>query len=105
MPAKNEMEVCYYNLKPTTGQNNTSSGINPNAVPPRTSNYTAFDPAQTSATDFRSTGAEDFSLNGYWTSTEFSSTNGTGNYFDVGFQFNGSKTNAYRVRAIRRVPV
>jgi hypothetical protein len=38
MPAKNELEVCYYNLKPTTDSNNTSSGINANAVPARASN-------------------------------------------------------------------
>jgi len=105
MPAKNELEVCYYNLKPTTTVNNTSSGINANAVPARASNYTSGDPAQTTATDFKSTGAEDFAPNGYWSSTEFSSTDGTGNYFDVGFQFNGAKTNTYRVRAVRRVAV
>ena len=58
MPAKNELEVCYYNLKPTTTSNNTAYGINANAVPARASNYTAGDPAQTSATDFKSTGAE-----------------------------------------------
>jgi hypothetical protein len=53
MPAKNELEVCYYNLKPTTQNNNTSSGINANAVPARASNYTTGTPAQTSATAFR----------------------------------------------------
>jgi len=52
MSAKNELEVCYYNLKPTTTANNTSSGINPNAVPARASNYTAGTPAQTSAANF-----------------------------------------------------
>ena len=31
MPAKNELEVCYYNLKPATYSNNTSYGINANA--------------------------------------------------------------------------
>ena len=49
MPAKNELEVCYFNLKPTTDPNDTGSGINPNAVPARASNYTAGNPAQTSA--------------------------------------------------------
>ena len=41
MPATNELEICYYNLKPTTDSNNTSSGINANAVPARASNYTS----------------------------------------------------------------
>jgi hypothetical protein len=61
MPAKNELEVCYYNLKPTTNNNDTGSGINANAVPARASNYTTSIPAQTSATDFKDTGTEDFS--------------------------------------------
>ena len=50
LPAKNELEVCYYNLKPTTQSNNTSYGINANAVPARASNYTSGNPAQTTAT-------------------------------------------------------
>jgi len=107
MPAKNELEVCYYNLKPTTNNNITNFGTNTNAVPSRGSNYTAGDPAQTSATDFQNTGAEDFALASYWSSTEFSATDGWRQYFENGNQdSNGSsKTNSYRVRAIRRVAV
>jgi hypothetical protein len=45
MPAKNELEVCYFNLKPTTDSNSTSSGANTNAFPSRESNYTAGSPA------------------------------------------------------------
>ena len=106
MPAKNELEVCYYNLKPTTSTNNTSSGINANAVPARASAYTAGTPAQTSATDFQSTGAEDFVANSYWSSTENSASDAWMQYFVNGGQYSGSsKTNNYRVRAIRRVAV
>jgi hypothetical protein len=108
MPAINELEVCYYNLKPTTQSNNTSKGINPNAVPARASNYTAGNPAQTSATDFRSTGAEDFVNTHYWSSTSglFSSTTASLKYFDTGNQIDyGSKTFSTYVRAIRRVAV
>ena len=106
MPAKNEIEVCYYNLKPTTTNNNTSSGINPNAVPARASNYTAGTPAQTSATDFKDTGAEDFANVQYWSSTE----QATGFYawyqtFYNGHQINTNKTSLNRVRAIRSVAV
>ena len=106
MPAKNELEICYYNLKPSTASNNTSSGINANAVPARASNYTTGTPAQTSATDFQDTGAEDF-LNTYWASTEGSATQGWVQNFNVGGQyFSGfSKAYNYRVRAIRRVAV
>ena len=106
MPAMNELEVCYYNLKPTTSSNYTSSGINANAVPARASNYTAGTPAQTSAADFQVTGAEDFIAQVYWSSTEFSSTNAWNQYFGIGRQYsNYTKTTYTKVRAIRRVAV
>lgn len=106
MPAKNELEICYYNLKPTTSSNSTSSGTNTNAVPSRGSNYTAGTPAQTSATNFQITGAERFFANYYWSSTENSATEAWNQYFGSGIQyFNGSKTASYRVRAVRRLPV
>ena len=105
MPAKNELEVCYYNLKPTTTSNNTSVGANTNAVPSRGSNYTAGTPAQTSATDFKDTGAEDFVAATYWSSTEFSATGGWAKNFSSGYQGNYGKNYYGRVRAIRRVAV
>ena len=106
MPAKNELEVCYFNLKPTTTSNNTSSGINPNAVPARASNYTAGTPAQTSAADFKSTGTEDFGASVYWCSTEISTTAAWVQGFSTGSQPNYFYKNiGYRVRAVRRVAV
>lgn len=106
MPAKNELEVCYFNLKPTTANNNTNSGINSNAVPARASNYTTGDPAQTSAAAFQSGGAEPFVDAPYWTSTELSDTGARNQYFNNGFQnANFNKTFDRRVRAIRRVAV
>ena len=106
MPAKNELEVCYYNLKPTTSSNNTASGINANAVPARASNYTTGTPAQTSATDFRNTGAEDFIAGYYWSSTELSAVYASVQSLDIGYQGPSTKTSsAYSVRAIRRIPV
>ena len=105
MPAKNEMEVCYYNLKPTTQSNNTSSGINANAVPARASNYTAGTPAQTSATDFKVTGAEDFAVDCYWNSTETGNSYAAASYFASGHQYSTVKYTSRRVRAVRRVAV
>ena len=105
MPAKNELEVCYYNLKPTTTSNNTSFGTNTNAVPSRGSNYTSGNPAQTSATDFQSTGAEDFATGFYWSSTEQSSTGAWLQNFGAGTQIAYDKNVSYSVRAIRRVAV
>ena len=107
MPAKNELEVCYYNLKPTTASNDTSAGINANAVPARASTYTAGDPAQTTATDFRNTGAEDFIVDYYWSSTQSPATPGA--LFRQQF-VNGQTNIQYKnlsqyVRAVRRVAV
>jgi len=105
MPAKNELEVCYYNLKPTTDANNTSFGINPNAVPARASTYTAGNPAQTSATNFQSGGSEEFSATDYWSSTESSATSGYRLDFYYGLLLGITKNNLRSVRAIRRVAV
>jgi hypothetical protein len=105
MPAKNELEVCYFNLKPGTALNDTSVGTNANAVPARTSNYTSGTPAQTSATDFRTTGAEDFATAAYWNSTENSASTAKAQNFDYGLQGYGQKNNTNNVRAIRKVAV
>jgi hypothetical protein len=105
MPAQNELEVCYFNLKPTTDSNNTSSGTNTNAVPSRGSDYTAGTPAQTAATDFQTGNAEAFAATFYWSSTEASATDAFGRSFDSGGQFSPSKDNGNYVRAVRRVAV
>jgi hypothetical protein len=107
MPAKNELEICYYNLKPTTTINFTSSGINTNAVPERTSNYTSGTPAQTSAAAFQSGGSEAFdSGNSYWSSTQASSTFANTQNMSNGRQYsNAAKYNSSPVRAVRRIPV
>ena len=111
MPAKNELEVCYYNLKPTTGSNVTSSGINPNAVPARASNYTSGNPARTSAAIFQSGGSEALSTAnfGYWSSTARGSPDAWFQYINYGYQSWISKslggTAITRLRAIRRIAV
>jgi hypothetical protein len=105
MPAENELEVCYYNLKPSTAQNDTNTGINPNAVPARASNYTTGTPAQTSAAAFQTGGAQAFTVSGYWASTEVSSVNAVSKTFANGVRSPYRKDYIYRVRAVRRVAV
>lgn len=106
MPAKNELEICYFKLKPTTTLNSTGSGINANAVPARASNYTAGTPAQTSAVDFQTGNTESFDSSQYWSSTEGSTVGAWSQYFYTGSQTTGSeKINSYRTRAVRRIPV
>ena len=106
MAANNELEVCYYNLKPTTTVNVTSAGINPNAVPSRASNYTSGTPAQTSAADFKDTGTQNFAAGRYWTSTQAGPAAGSIKNFADGTQYSYTKNAAIcQVRAIRRVAV
>ena len=99
------MHVCYFNLKPTTQVNDTSSGINPNAVPARASNYTTGNPAQTSAADFQTGNAQAFAADVYWSSTEASAFLAKRLRFAEGRQYNDGKTSFYHVRAVRRVAV
>jgi hypothetical protein len=107
MPAKNEVEIQYYNLKPGTYPNDTTSGINPNAVPARASNYTAGTPAQTSAAAFQVGGAQEFVNLRWWSSTENTFNTVAVQQFYTGLQFTCTKIQypAYQVRAIRRVAV
>jgi hypothetical protein len=105
MPAKNELEVCYYNLKPAIQNNQTSSGVNANAVPARASPYTLSDPARTSATNFQSGNAEAFIATPYWTSTESNALGAWAQRFNTGLQDYDYKSSSKYVRAIRRVAV
>jgi len=108
MPAKNELEICYYNFKPTTQVNNTSSGTNTNAVPSRGSNYTAGTPARTSVSAFISGGAEAFNAAAnpyYWSSTQNSASAGWLLTFYDGNFFGNGKYTSRSVRAMRRVAV
>jgi hypothetical protein len=110
LPAKNELEVCYFNLKPNTDSNRTGdSGINVNAVPSRGGFYTAGTPARTSVAIFQTGGAEAFPAAGQrWSSTQSSASGAWGQFFDNGFQKANSKTAgsaSYNARAIRRVAV
>lgn len=107
MPAKNELEVCYFNLKPTTTANFAFGGANTNAVPSRSSNYTSGNPAQTSATVFQTGNAQAFTAAGYWSSTEPTSMYYAWRQeFADGVQYSNTlKYYSFRVRAIRRVAV
>jgi hypothetical protein len=108
LPAKNELEVLYYFLKPTTQSNYPLSGSNANAVSPEpiSTNYTSGSPAQSSATSFQSGGGEAFIGDRYWSSSDFSSIFPWRQRFTDGVQStNDVKDSALYVRAVRRVPV
>jgi hypothetical protein len=109
LPARDELHTIYYFLKPTTTNNNTSSGYNAYAVSPQpvNSSYSATVPARTSVSEFQSGGAEFFETSDYyWVSTQNDST------YAKTMQFNNGdstavliKSSPVMVRAIRRVAV
>jgi len=114
LPARDQLELLYRNLKPDTTANITgarsesgSYGDNANSVPVGAS-YTPGSPAQTAAAAFRTGGAEAFTVpTYYWTSTEYAPST---NYawiqrFSDGFQLGFTKTNAYLVRPVRRLKI
>jgi len=123
LPSRDELELCYRNLKPDTTANNTTArskssytypegndvsgdtmGINRNSNPTGAA-YTSGSPAQTSVTAFQTGGAEAFAAGFYWSSSEFSSTYAWRQYFGNGNQYDGSKDSSDYVRAVRRVAV
>jgi hypothetical protein len=110
--------MLYRNLKPTADANNdgtrTSSasyygadgavyGTNANSDPAG-AGYTTADPAQTTVSSFQLGGADAFEANYYWSSTEsYSSTAWFQNFLNGNQYATNLKTNAYRVRAVRRI--
>lgn len=78
LPALFELEIAYYNLKPTT-QSNTGSVANGYAVP-ATTGYTSGVPGQTAVSAFQAGGAEAFLSEGHWTSTQYPYAGGFDNF-------------------------
>ena len=102
LPARYELDIAYFNLKPSTDANSTSWGTNIYAVPQRNINWTTTYPAQTALTAFNTT-AEAFVADKHWSSSEFNTSNGWFVNFDFGNQSNLCKTTGTRVRAFRRI--
>jgi hypothetical protein len=108
-PARFELDIAYFNLKPSTGTNTISgtTGVNDYSVPKRTANYTLMYPAQTYASAFIATsGAEAFEAGLHWSSTEINSTQASRFDYLSGTQAGSAKTaGTLRVRAFRRIPL
>ena len=116
LPSRDELELCYRNLKPTDRDNATytagrfpgnlslANGANRSSIPTGSA-YTETNPEQTIVTAFWTGSEAAFDENWYWTSTEFSSST---NYSLNQDFFNGNqawvnKTVVGRVRGVRRV--
>ena len=107
LPAPDELNIAYYNLKPDTTLNVTNSGSNSHAVPIRSSNFTTGNPARTSVSLFQTGGSEAFTASEYWTSS-FATGNGTayGLNFSNGLTDNhNSEFNIFYVRAFRKIAI
>jgi hypothetical protein len=129
LPARDELELCWRNLKPTTTANYTTTdrptgatpnyandgsfgdvanthGLNNNSAPTGAA-YTSSVPGQTAATAFRTGGAEayEFGSSSYWSASEYSATKAWSQNWSTsfpGYQNPTNKTGASRVRAVRR---
>lgn len=102
LPARYELDIAYFNLKPDTQANNTNWGSNIYSVPQRNSNYSAAYPAQTTVTAFN-TSAEAFTANLHWSSLASSATSGWAVSLSTGNQGVNNKTVISSVRAFRRI--
>ncbi len=104
LPARYELDIAYFNLKPTTAANNTSWGINIYSVPRRNSNNTANNPSQTAVAAFN-TSAETFDAAVHWTSTNVTSQSqfAWDMSFASGAQNFNLRATSLRVRAFRRI--
>ena len=120
VPAMDELELCYRNLKPSTNDNlylvsnvngdfpsfseGLPSGQNPSSDPQGTA-YTATVPGQTPVTNFQYNQPEYFGSSEYWTSTWCDDSNtwtmnlGWGEYRDK------SPDSLQSVRPVRRYPI
>lgn len=108
LPAQDELEIIYRNLKPTTDKNScyARSGINLSTFDP-TRPYTPEFPLQTPAEAFKQGGSEAFTADWYWSSTQYAShsdyawfqhfLHGSQDFFDTDYEL--------RARAVRRLPI
>ena len=103
LPATLELDIAYFNLKPSTTNNDSTVGINSYAVPPRALNYATTYPLITGVASFASS-TEGFVASGnHWASTELSPTAAQRLTFSNGGRTAGTKTLELVVRAFRRI--
>lgn len=103
IPSRDELELCYRNLKPTTETNYSYRGDNPSSIPVGYI-YTRDCPAQTQTDAFKAGGAEAFSDEWYWTSTQGAAYPDCAwmQLFGYGGQSIGHESYECRARAVRR---
>ncbi|PXX49407.1 DUF1566 domain-containing protein [Aquitalea magnusonii] len=104
IPSRDELEICYRNLKPT-GQENYCSfrdGDNASSIPAGFL-YTEQSPAQTAVSAFQDENAEAFDCCWYWASTQYSPGTAWSQDFSDGYQDLNHEGIELRARAVRRI--
>lgn len=104
IPARDELELLYRNLKPTSRANYPYRGDNPSSVPPGYC-YAEQTPAQTTVAAFRAGGADAFDEEWYWASTQFSRDVAWLQGFYYGGQYGNGKSWEARCRVVRRFAI
>jgi len=123
LPSRDELELCYRNLKSTTTINSITErakssytypegndvvgdtiGLNRNSNPSGAS-YTTGNPSQSTLTAFQLGNSEAFANSSYWSSSEYSANQAWRQWFGGGLQVWNLKTDLLYVRAVRRVAV
>lgn len=104
LPARYELDIAYFNLKPTTASNTLGYGENSYSVPKRTTSTAA---SRTSVAAFQSDGLEAFVASSHWSSSQSGSERAARLDFSSGAvslsTSTSNKTLTYRVRAFRRI--
>lgn len=104
LPSRDELELCYRHLKPSTQQNWVwRNGDNPSSEPVGYP-YAANTPGQTVIEAFRKGGDEAFDETWYWTSTQYAGAAEYAwyQYFGNGNESSDLKYSKLRARAVRR---
>ena len=102
IPARDQQELQYRNLKPTSRENYcwNRDGDNPNSQPIGLL-YTPESPTKTTVGAFREGGSEAFQPTWYWSSSQRSAYGAFGMVFGGGYQGSHGKGSEHRVRPVR----
>ncbi|MBG8559191.1 DUF1566 domain-containing protein [Pseudomonas qingdaonensis] len=102
IPARDQQEPQYRNLKPTIDSNYCwgRDGDNPHSAPVGLL-YTEELPAQTAVEAFKAGGKQAFQPRAYWSSTQRSANLAFFMHFVDGYQYNHAKSGELRVRPVR----
>jgi hypothetical protein len=112
LPARHELDIAYFNLKPNTVGNSTPNnadgsvpGVNPYSVPRRDNVWTSSFPSRTNVSTFQSTEAFAAGSPLHWPSNQLDTTRVTNFRFNDGLFSFDNKTALMLVRAFRRIAI